>query len=307
MKIPYEWYKVFYESAVAMSYTKAANNLFISQSAVSQTIKQLEEQLQTQLFYKSGRQIRLTREGETLLSYIAPAVKLIAKGEDALRSQNTLKGGSIKLGASDTLSRFLLVPFLKHFHESYPEVMLTINNRPSPISSELVQKGEIDFAIVNYEASIETQRLEVIPLIEAPNVFVATPEFLAKHQLTSEKISLKKLSKCPLITLEAKSTTRRLLNSFLAEKHIKWQAEFEGGSVDLLLEMASIGVGVAFVPEMALDRFYGGTLVKVPLSDRIPTTPVGIVKHPDMPLSKPAQIFMEAMLTYFGLSQKNNQ
>lgn len=299
MNIPYEWYKVFYHAANQKNYTKAANLLFVSQSAVSQTIRQLEGALEVQLFYKEGRQIKLTREGEVLLEHVSPAVKLLQKGEDTLRSHSSLGTGSIKLGASDTISRFLLLPFIKQFHEDHPEILLTINNRPSPISSELVQKGEIDFAIVNYEITLETQRLEVIPLIEAENVFVATKSYLKDHQLLGDKISLKKLSKCPLITLEPKSTTRRLLDRFLADRKTKWSPEFEGGSVDLILEMASIGIGIGFVPKMALNKWHDENLCIIPLAERIPTTAVCIVKHPQMPLSPAASACMKALKSHF--------
>ncbi len=299
MNIPFEWYKVFYAAATVLNYTKAAQTLYVSQSAVSQTIRQLELALNTSLFYKSGRQILLTREGETLLSYVAPAVALLEKGERLLKDQHELKKGRIQIGASDTLSRFLLVPFFKQFHEKYPHITLTINNRPSPISSELVQKGDIDFAIVNYETSLETQRLDVITLTKTENIFVATPEALATHHISPSKASLKKISKLPLLTLEPKSTTRRILDRFLEERKIKWQPEFEGGSVDLILEMAAIGLGVAFVPEMALTNWHEGNLVRIHLSEKVPSTPVSIVKHPHMPLPFAANTCLKELLNYF--------
>ena len=299
MNIPYEWYKVFYHAANQRNYTKASELLFVSQSAVSQTIRQLEMALKVQLFYKEGRQIKLTREGEVLFDHVSPAVKLLQKGEDTLKSHSSLEKGSIKLGASDTISRFLLLPFIKQFHEEHPEILLTINNRPSPISSELVQKGEIDFAIVNYEITLETQRLEVIPLIEAENVFVATRTYLKEHGLLAEKISVKKLSKCPLITLEPKSTTRRLLDRFLADRKITWSPEFEGGSVDLILEMASLGIGLGFVPKMALSKWHDENLCIIPLAEKIPTTAVCIVKHPQMPLSPAASACLASVKAHF--------
>lgn len=302
MNIPFEWYKVFYTAATLLNYTKAAEQLYVSQSAVSQTVKQLETALGTPLFYKSGRQILLTREGEMLMEYVAPAVSLLEKGESLLKDRKDLKKGSIRIGASDTLSRFLLVPFFKQFHERYPHITLTINNRPSPISSELVQKGDIDLAIVNYEPSLETQRLDVITLTKTENIFVATEAALDKFNLRGDKFSLKKISKLPLLTLEPKSTTRRILDRYLNEKKIKWQPEFEGGSVDLILEMAAIDLGVAFVPEMALTNWHEESLVRLPLTDKIPATPVCIVKHPHMPLSFAANTCLSELLEYFNVA-----
>ena len=172
MNLQYEWYKVFYAAARHLNYTKAAAELFVTQSAVSQTIRLLEEALEVKLFYKEGRRIRLTQEGAILFEHVDPAIRLLDKGADSLRDMSTLKTGAIRLGASDTISRFLLLPYLKNFHEQYPQIKITINNRPSPISSELVQKGEMDFAVVNYESTLETQILECYPLTETEKGFV---------------------------------------------------------------------------------------------------------------------------------------
>lgn len=299
MNLQYEWYKVFYTAAKHLNYTKAATELFVSQSAVSQTIRQLEESLGVKLFYKEGRQIRLTQEGKVLLEHVEPAVKLFEKASSTLKDMGSPTHGSIRMGASDTLSRFLLLPYIKAFHEQHPSIKITINNRPSPISSELVQKGEIDFAVVNYESTLETQRLAVYPLTETENVFVGTDQVLEAAGLSRDKLSLKKLSRCALITLEPKSTTRRLLDRFLADRKVNWTPEFEGGSVDLILEMASIGIGVGFVPKMALDKWQDPLLKVLPISEHIPTTSVCIVKHMHMPLSPAASTAFDALLASF--------
>ncbi len=299
MNIQYEWYKVFYSAAKNLNYTKAASELFVTQSAVSQTIHQLESALSVKLFYKEGRRIRLTKEGQALYEHVAPAIQLLDKGAQVIGDMNSLTQGSIRLGASDTISRFLLLPYIKTFHEQYPQISITINNRPSPISSEMVQKGEIDFAVVNYEPTLETQRLAVFPLTETENVFVATDTFLASAGLKKDKISLKKLSACTLITLESKSTTRRLLDRFLMDKKVKWIPEFEGGSVDLILEMASMGIGVGFVPKMALNKWNDAELKILHLSETIPKTSVCIVKHAHMPLTSASQTAFEALQAYF--------
>lgn len=299
MNIQYEWYKVFYSAAKNSNYTKAASELFVTQSAVSQTIHQLESALSVKLFYKEGRRIRLTKEGQALYEHVAPAIQLLDKGAQVIGDMTSLTQGSIRLGASDTISRFLLLPYIKSFHEQYSQISITINNRPSPISSEMVQRGEIDFAVVNYEPTLETQRLAVFPLTETENVFVATDAFLASAGLKKDKISLKKLSTCTLITLESKSTTRRLLDRFLQDKKVKWIPEFEGGSVDLILEMASMGIGVGFVPKMALSKWTDPDLKILSLSETIPKTSVCIVKHAHMPLTSAAQTAFEALQSYF--------
>lgn len=306
MSLQYEWYKVFYFAAKHLNYTKAANELYVTQSAVSQTIRLLEEAIQVKLFYKEGRQIRLTQAGKVLLEHVEPAIKLLEKGTLALQEMGSLHSGTIRLGASDTISRFLLLPYIKSFHEHFPNINITINNRPSPISSELVQKGEIDFAIVNYEPTLETQRLKVYPLTDTENVFVATEAVLERAGLSADRLNLKKLSRCTLITLEAKSTTRRLLDRFLLEKKVVWLPEFESGSVDLILEMASMGIGIGFVPKMALSKWTDPNLHVLAITEKIPSTSVCIVKHPQMPLSPAATTAFESLREFYQVRIQEN-
>ena len=116
MDINYELYKVFYHVASTLSFSEASKQLFISQSAVSQSIKVLEKKLNQTLFIRSTKRVQLTPEGEILLKHIEPAMNLIKKGENQLLEANTLNGGQLRIGASDTICRYFLVPFLSHFH-----------------------------------------------------------------------------------------------------------------------------------------------------------------------------------------------
>ena len=93
MDINYELYKVFYHVAVTLSFSEASKQLFISQSAVSQSIKVLEKKLKQPLFIRSTKKVQLTPEGEILLKHIEPAMNLIQKGENQLLEAHTLNGG----------------------------------------------------------------------------------------------------------------------------------------------------------------------------------------------------------------------
>ena len=117
MDINYELYKVFYHVAVTLSFSEASKQLFISQSAVSQSIKVLEKKLKQPLFIRSTKKVQLTPEGEILLKHIEPAMNLIQKGENQLLEAHTLNGGQLRIGASDTICRYYLVPYLKQFHK----------------------------------------------------------------------------------------------------------------------------------------------------------------------------------------------
>lgn len=116
MDINYELYKVFYYVAKTLSFSDASKRLFISQSAVSQSIKALEKKLNQHLFIRSTKRVKLTPEGEVLFKHIEPAVNLIMRGENQILDANALNGGQLRIGASDTICRYYLVPYLQAFH-----------------------------------------------------------------------------------------------------------------------------------------------------------------------------------------------
>ena len=111
MDINYELYKVFYFVAKTLSFSEASKCLYISQSAVSQSVKVLEKKLGQTLFIRSTKRVQLTPEGDILFKHIEPAMNLIHKGETQLLEANTLNGGQLRIAASDTICRYFLVPY----------------------------------------------------------------------------------------------------------------------------------------------------------------------------------------------------
>lgn len=128
--INFELYKVFYYVATTLSFSEAAGKLFISQSAVSQSIKTLEKKLNQTLFIRSTKKVRLTPEGEILLRHIEPAVQLIVRGESQLLEASS-GIGQLRIGASDTICRYFLVPYLEQFHKAFPGTHIKVTNATS--------------------------------------------------------------------------------------------------------------------------------------------------------------------------------
>ena len=138
MDINYELYKVFYYVGKTLSFSEASKELFISQSAVSQSIKVLEKRLNQTLFIRSTKRVKLTKEGEMLFKHIEPAINLINRGESQIMEAGTLNGGQLRIGASDTICRYYLVPFLNDFHQKYPKVHIKVTNGTSLQCVELL-------------------------------------------------------------------------------------------------------------------------------------------------------------------------
>ena len=144
-----EVYRVFYTVAKCRSITLAANELAISQPAVSQSVKQLEESLETKLFTRTSKGVRLTAEGELLYSYVSKGYEQIVLGEQKLMEMKNLELGEIRIGASDMTLQFFLLPYLEQFHERFPNIKVKVTNAPTPETLSNLEEGRIDFGVVS--------------------------------------------------------------------------------------------------------------------------------------------------------------
>ena len=126
MSVKLELYRVFKEVAEAGNITAAAQALYISQSAVSQSIKQLEGELQTRLFARNSRGVALTPDGRMLYEYVRSAIGLLETGEEKLSQSRELQMGHLTIGASDTVTSQFLLPYLDRFHRQYPAIHIQI-------------------------------------------------------------------------------------------------------------------------------------------------------------------------------------
>lgn len=291
MDINYELYKVFYHVANTLSFSEASKQLFISQSAVSQSIKVLEKKLNQPLFIRSTKRVQLTPEGEILLKHIEPAMNLIKQGENQLLEANTLNGGQLRIGASDTICRYYLVPYLKEFHRKYPNVHIKVTNQTSIACAKLLESGQVDFAITNYPNSglSNTQNVRIIH--EFYDVFVANEEYAA---LRNKKVTLKELQTYPILMLDRKSTTSEFLHSMFQRHQLDLVPEIELSSNDLLIDLARIGLGIAFVPNYCIPQNEKNLFV-VDLAEKLPTRQMVVAYNENLPISQAAKQFMEML------------
>jgi DNA-binding transcriptional LysR family regulator len=292
MSLNYELYKVFYQVALDLSFSKAAEHLFISQSAVSQNIKNLEKELETELFIRSTKNVQLTEAGELLFEHIGPAFNLIENGEKSIREINALERGEIHLGANDTISKDYLLPYLKEFHQLYPEVQIKITNRTSSTCIELLKQNKVDLIISNLPNPKITEQMEYQEIFSFNDIFITGSEF---EELINKEIKLEELKNYPLLMLEAKTTTRKFLEKALTELGIEIEAAVELGSVDLLIEMTKIGLGISLVPEYCLN-LKNQNLFEVKTKEKLPARKLAVVKNKNIPLSKAAEKFLKLLL-----------
>lgn len=291
MDINYELYKVFYHVASTLSFSEASKQLFISQSAVSQSIKVLEKKLNQTLFIRSTKRVQLTPEGEILQKHIEPAMNLIKKGENQLLEANTLNGGQLRIGASDTICRYFLVPFLNEFHKMYPNIHIKVTNRTSIECARLLDNGQVDFIITNYPNSglSNTQNIQVIH--DFSDVFVANETYFP---LKDRMITLKELQSYPILMLDRKSTTSEFLHSMFQKHQLDLVPEIELSSNDLLIDLAKIGLGIAFVPDFCIPQQEENFFI-LNLEETLPKRQLVVVHNETLPISQAARQFIELL------------
>lgn len=295
METNFELYKVFYYVAKHLSFSEASIELRISQSAVSQSIKSLEETLHCRLFIRSTKQVRLSQEGDLLFQHIEQAFNLIGSGERSLKELQALKQGEMHIGASDTICKYHLLPYFQQFNQLYPEIKIKVSNRTSPVCIDLVKKGAVDLSVVNLprEGHEWNKNLQVTSLQTIQDVFVAGPAFAA---LSGRKVSLTELEAYPLLLLERNSVTRDYFEELVHKNKVRLNPEFEVGSIDLLVDLVKIGLGISFIAkEYVSSQLASGQLFIVDVSAAIPSRDLGIVTSANVPVPRAAKKFIELL------------
>ena len=238
--IKLELYRIFREVAQTGNFSRAAQNLFISQSAVSQSIRQLEDSLQTRLFLRTPRGVALTDDGHLLFDYVRSALGLLETGEDKLAQTRALQMGSLVIGASDTVTRHFLLPHLESFHRRYPNIHLQIISGRSGKALGLLRSGKVDVAFASSPEESET--LRHIPCLETHMSFVASAGYPCDFD---HVYSPAELAAFPLILLDRKASSRVHLEKFFLRHGTAIKPELESGAHSLLVDLARIGMGVA--------------------------------------------------------------
>ena len=307
MDINYELYKVFYYVAISLSFSDASKQLFISQSAVSQSVKVLEKKLGITLFIRSTKRVQLTPEGETLLRHIEPAMNLIKRGEAQIMEASNLGGGQLRIGASDTICRYYLVPFLNKFHKTYPNVHIKVTNQTSTKCVDLLEMGQVDLIVTNYPNSRLSHGDHIRTIHSFRDCFIASSTHY--KELMDKKLHLKDLLDYPIMMLDRKSTTSEFLHHLFQQHQLDLVPEIELGSNDLLIDLARIGLGIAFVPDYCIpdDGHPGRTPRPNPRHRPQPTAAAdqsseGIPEH--SLTQKGASVFQPMLPTFFFLHNK---
>ena len=277
-EIDIELYKVFYTVAKCGNITKAADNLYISQPAVTMNIKKLEDLLETTLFVRTKRGVILTEEGKVLYEYVTNAMENIKLGENRLTSLKNLDTGTIRIGIGTTLTKYFLVPFLQIFHEKYPNIQIHIDTGITQDILKKLEEGKLDLAIIagdnkNYtNFNIEYYR-------DIQYNFFGNEKFKGLSKLD---VNLEELNNYPLLLQHPYSNSRKILNAFTEKNNITLKSNMELSSYSLVIEFAKIGLGLGFVAEdFVKDEVKNKELYKINIKPEFPKHKILILTKKD--------------------------
>ena len=287
MKTKLDYYRVFYETARFQSFSTAAQHLYVSQSAISQCIHQLEDDLNVQLFVRTRRGITLTNEGEFLFSKVENAINSIEQGESQLERLRHLESGELRIAAGDTITTHFLLKYLEEFHATYPQIRIEMANSYSSQMLDLVKEGKADLAFVNMP--MEDEELAFEPCIEINDLFVCGPDFDKKASYSWEEIA-----QLPLILIEKNASSRKFLEKNFKAKNISLDPQIEVAVHDLLIRFASIHLGVSCVVEQfSKEEVDKGIIQKIQLDPPLPKRSIGCAYLKNAPLSFAAKAFLD--------------
>ena len=286
MNVDLELYRVFYTVAKHKHMTKASEELHISQPAISQSIKKLEEQLGGTLFLRSNKGMELTEEGKMFYEYVKGALELINNAENEFTSFKDLSKGEIKIGCSTTLTKLVLLNALKEFHLNYPNININITN---DLTSNLINDlklGKLDFVIFN-ESNIKETNLNLEKIKELKQGFIYNPEFYDDNVNNFED-----LNEIPLILQKEESNSRKLLDYVALQNNVKLIPKMEVVSQELITEFVNIGLGVGFSIIDLAKRNYKN-IKELNINKKIPNINIYLATNKSVSLTFASKMFIK--------------
>jgi len=266
MNVNLDLYRIFYIVAKNGSISSAANILYISQPAITFQIKKLEEQLGVSLFTRTKHGVLLTDEGKVLFNYVKTAIDSIDNGENALSNLKNLDTGTIRIGVSTTICRYILMPYIEKFHEMYPNIDIQINNNLSNNLIKELRNGNLDILML-FKPSIDNKDLKIQELVDVQDIFVGNKKYF---DLMQGKTNLKDLEQYPLIFPSSSSNSRTYLNKYLKDNNSNLKPKLEVVSYNLIVDLIKAGFGIGYATkEFVSDEIKNKTLFEIKIKPSI--------------------------------------
>ncbi len=265
MKTNLDLYKVFYYVAKNKSITQAANELMVSQPAVSKSIKTLERDLNTILFHRSNDGVTLNHAGDVLYRKIKQAMELVISAEQDIEGLNNMENGTINIGAGNTIMQRFLMPYIQRFHERYPNINVIVHTVVTDELIKMAQLGLVDIVFTHLPNQIPEQ-FQITRIKKLHDIFVVNPASPYANKL----IRKNDLPTLPLVLLPFDASNRKNFNQFCNKNNIVVHPLMEIGNDLIIEDCAKSGLGIGLVVREYVDnQLENGELVEVKTSFKI--------------------------------------
>ena len=283
--------RVFYKAAKNLNFTAAANELFITQPAVTFQVKSFEEYCELKLFKKRGRRVYLTDEGKSLFEYAARIFQYEKEIENAIDEMRELKRGVLRLGTTKTYARYFMPLMFTSFHKNFPNIKIQLNEGSSADMIYSLVDFKIDVAII--AKAIDHAGVNFFPFSREEMALIAAPDYPLAGK---KEVSFKELAKEPFIMKEIGSGTRKLVEELFARAKCKPNILMETSNTEFIKQLVNRGEGVSFlVKEAVAAELKNKDLIEVPLTGHKILLEVNIAYLKGQVLSPPARAFVDTL------------
>ena len=280
--------RVFYHVAKTEQISKAAEILNVSQPAISQQIKSLEDQIGFKLFSRSKKGVKLTQEAEEIFTYCKNIFAQVESINHTLQNISSLDTGTLRIGASDTICKYYLIDKLKNFEELYPKIRYRVTNCTTTESLTLLKNNDVDIAFVH--TPVTNQNFTFRPCLTLEDYFVCSKDFDC-----SQIKELSDLTKYRTLLLEKSSHSRKSLDSNLLRYNVELRPKFELASLDLLIEFAKKNMGIICVSKQYIKTELEAQELKIiPLKEKLDLRSISLA-FDNNTISHAAKRFMEIL------------
>lgn len=249
MNTDYNLYKIFLYLYEQKSISKTASMLYVSQPAISYSLKELENQLGYTLFYRNSKGIEPTMEAKELYSYVSTAFNIMKSGEEHINNLNSLNIGCIKIGTPSYLGIFYLASFITDFRKVYPGIKFEVVSKSTADMVEMLETRKIDLIVDTLPISTTKKSVKKITLSRLQNCFAYNKDSFPKGIIKN----VDDLKKYPLVLPSATSSIRLKLDEFMEAKNVKLYPVFESWTTEMMLEMVRRGVGVGYFVKNVIE------------------------------------------------------
>jgi DNA-binding transcriptional LysR family regulator len=269
MNVNFELFKFFDEVVKAGSISKAASSMMISQPAVTQAIKTLENELGGSLFVRVPRGMILTSEGQILYDYIKEGVTYLNNGINKFMSLKQLNSGVINIGATTVISENFLLAYLKKFNQLYPNVEIKITNNLTENLIKDLRNGNLDIIIIAIPNE-KIDDIEINSLIDLHDVFVGNKDFKDLKFQSAEQFLKNKI-----LLQKEPSVTRQHFNDYLVKNNLNCNPLMEVASHNLLKNLTLNGLGMSLLTNEFIKDEININLFVIDVPIKIPTRKLG--------------------------------